>query len=72
MLQVLLTNLVLPLAVDVVKLYVKNTESKKDDKVLEVVQTGASYLANKGNNSVLQSTAKSLRESSMRNAQDSK
>ncbi|ADR33998.1 hypothetical protein Sulku_1335 [Sulfuricurvum kujiense DSM 16994] len=41
-----------PLAVELIKAYVKTTDSSKDDKVLEVVQTGCAYLAPRGNNTV--------------------
>lgn len=41
-----------PLAVELLKLYIKTTDSSKDDKVLEVVQTGCVYLAPKGNNTI--------------------
>jgi|GEM_PF-3622638 len=34
-----------PLAVELLKLYFKTTDTKKDDKVLEVVQQGCYYLA---------------------------
>ncbi len=63
--NIILTNLVLPLAVDTVKKYIDSTESKKDDKVLEVVQTGAKYLANKGNNNITLDLSKELDKKEM-------
>lgn len=63
--NIILTNLVLPLAVDTVKKYIDSTESKKDDKVLEVVQTGAKYLANKGNNTITLDLSKELDKKEM-------
>ena len=41
-----------PLAVNIFELYIRNSSSKKDDAVLEVVKRGASYLANKDNNNL--------------------
>ncbi|RXK01508.1 hypothetical protein CRV02_08340 [Arcobacter sp. CECT 8989] len=61
----ILTNFVLPLAVDTVKKYIDSTESKKDDKVLEVVQSGAKYLANKGNNTITLDLSKELDKKEM-------
>ena len=65
----LLKQLIIPLAVDSIKSYVKNTDSSKDDKVLEVVQVGASYLAKKTNNTVSKKVANSLESDSIRNKQ---
>jgi len=67
--NLLLTNLVVPLAVDGIKKYINSTESKKDDKVLELVQTGASYLAKKPNNTVDNVLASQLEDKSMRPVQ---
>ena len=40
-----------PLAVELLKAYFKTTDTKKDDKVLDVVQQGCYYLApNETNN----------------------
>jgi len=47
----LVGNLI-PYAIDIIVSYIKSTDSSKDDKVLEVVQLGAEYLANKDNNNV--------------------
>ncbi|MGM0518192.1 MAG: hypothetical protein ACQERD_00955 [Campylobacterota bacterium] len=63
--NMLLTNVVLPLAVETVKSYVKNSDSKKDDKVLDVVQTGANYLSKKDNNTVDKNTSNLLNKNSM-------
>jgi len=64
--NVLLTNLVLPLALDTVKSYINSTESKKDDKVLDIVQTGASYLAKKPNNDITSILAEQLESRKMK------
>jgi len=45
-------KLLLPFAFDMVKEYIKSTDSTKDDKVLNIVQEGASYLAVKDNNTL--------------------
>lgn len=67
--NLLLTNVVLPIAVDAVKKYINSTESKKDDKVLDLVQTGASYLANKSNNTLDNTLADMVKESKMKTLQ---
>ena len=64
--KLLLKQLVLPLAVNAVKSYVKNSDSDKDDKVLEVVQIGASYLAPKTNNTVSKNLALNIANDSMK------
>lgn len=68
--NLVLTNLVLPLAVDTVKKYINSTESKKDDKVLEVVQAGATYLADKPNNNVPKTYADVLKSCQMTKIQE--
>jgi hypothetical protein len=65
----LLTQVVLPIAVKSTIKYIESSETKKDDKVLEVVQKGASYLAYKHNNTVSVDTAKSLATDTMRQTQ---
>ncbi|MCK9373463.1 MAG: hypothetical protein M0P91_09705 [Sulfuricurvum sp.] len=45
-------TLLVPLAVEIIKMYTKNSDSKKDDKVLQVVQLGCTYLQPKNNNTV--------------------
>ncbi|RXJ82644.1 hypothetical protein [Arcobacter sp. F2176] len=62
-------SLLIDLGITLVKNYINSTESKKDDKVLELVQTGANYLANKPNNTVSTNTAVSLKNESMRKIQ---
>lgn len=72
MFESVLLKIVLPLAVDAVKSYVNNSESKKDDKILEMTQIGATYLAKKGNNNVRAIIADELNNSSMRTYQKAK
>lgn len=55
-----------PLAVELLKLYIKTSDSSKDDKVLEVVQTGCAYLAPKDNNTVNFGTVNVLDAHSMK------
>lgn len=45
-------NLILPLAVEIVKAYINSSSSKKDDLILETVKGGCSYLSAKDNNSL--------------------
>jgi hypothetical protein len=62
-------NLVVPLAVELVKAYVKSSSSTKDDKVLEIVQTGADYLAKKPNNNVSTEIIEPLKKCTMKKLQ---
>jgi hypothetical protein len=60
-----LVSLLMPFAVNMVKEYVKSTDSTKDDLVLSLTQDTAQYLCNKDNNSVTEYVAKSLASSQM-------
>jgi len=44
--QVMLLNL----GINLVKSYIESSDSKQDDKVLEVIKDGAKYLSSKDNN----------------------
>lgn len=57
-----LLNWLLPLAIEVIKGYIASTSSKSDDRVLEVVQKGASYLASKSNNDITNIEALNLKQ----------
>jgi hypothetical protein len=65
MFGLLLKQLVLPVAFEAVKIYINNSSSKKDDKVLELVQSGAEYLAQKPNNTLSQNEAQILKHAQM-------
>lgn len=45
-----LFSLLLPLAFRLIEGYIKNTDSKKDDMVLDIVKKGVCYLGSKDNN----------------------
>lgn len=47
-----LLNLLLPLGVSILKLYIESSSSKKDDLILSTVQDGCKYLELKDNNTV--------------------
>lgn len=47
-----LASIFLPLAVDLIRSYIKSSDSSKDDKILQVVQDGCYYLAPKKNNNL--------------------
>lgn len=68
----ILTNFLLPVAVKTVTKYIDSTESKNDDKVLELSKIGVEYLAKKGNNNVTKSIAKALKKTDMQQIQKSK
>ncbi|MDD2651732.1 MAG: hypothetical protein PHX44_01700 [Sulfurimonas sp.] len=42
----------MPLVFDLIRGYINSTSSKSDDEVLSIIQYGASYLANKDNNTL--------------------
>lgn len=65
MFGLLLKKLVLPVAFEAVKMYISNSSSKKDDKVLEIVQSGAEYLAQKPNNTLSTTDATILKQAQM-------
>lgn len=67
--KMLVTEVLLPQSVKVIKKYVASTDTKSDDKVLDIVQIGASYLAPKANNTISENLAESLLTDSMRNTQ---
>lgn len=62
-------NLIVPLAVELVKAYVNSSSSTKDDKVLEIVQTGAEYLSRKPNNTVSTEIIEPLKKCTMKKIQ---
>lgn len=45
-------KLFLPFAIDAIRAYVKSSDSKRDDKILQIAQETASYLSAKDNNTV--------------------
>ena len=55
-----LSSLLIPLAVEVIKSYVASSATNKDDKILEVVKTGAKYLADCPECSITDSQARFL------------
>jgi hypothetical protein len=62
-------NLIIPIAVELVKKYIDSTSSQKDDKVLEIVQTGAEYLSRKPNNTVSTQIIEPLKNCTMKKIQ---
>lgn len=72
MFSLLFTELILPVAVTAVKSYINSSETKKDDKVLEIVQKGAIYLSEQPNNTVSQNLAYTINSEVMRPIQNSK
>lgn len=52
-----LFSFLLPIAIDLIKGYIRSSDSKKDDLVLDIVKDGVCYLADKDNNSVDNITA---------------
>jgi len=65
MFAVLLKQLVLPVAFEAVKLYISNSSSKKDDKVLELVQECSEYLSKRSNNTFSTTDAAIVKQAKM-------
>jgi len=61
MLQMFLLNL----GISLITKYIKSSSSSNDDKVLEVVKSGAKYLANKTNNDLSSELADTIIDSVM-------
>lgn len=45
-------SFLLPLAIELIKGYIRSSDSKKDDMVLDIVKEGVCYLGVKDNNNV--------------------
>ncbi len=58
-------NALIPLSVKVVKAYTSNTETKFDDKILDLSKDAVGYLAVNTNNTVTKVLAESLCDSNM-------
>ena len=65
-------QLFIQLGLFAMKEYSKNTDSKQDDKILEIVQLGASYLAPKANNDMTKTISNVLNSLDMKQTQRSK
>ena len=61
-LKQVLINLFIPLATKTITEYIKNTETKKDDKILEVAKLSINYLAENSNNTVSKEISKALND----------
>lgn len=59
-------SLILPLAINIITKVIESTDSKQDDKILDVVKIGASYLAVKDNNSLNYSMSKEIKKVKMK------
>lgn len=57
-----LFTLLLPLAIDVVRMYIKSSDTTKDDQILNVVQDGCRYLAPKDSNDLSPELSKKIQK----------
>lgn len=64
-LKQVLINLFIPLATKTIMEYIKNSESKQDDKILEVAKLSINYLAENSNNTVSKEISKALNDCSI-------
>ncbi len=62
-------QLFIQLGLFAMKEYAKNTDSKQDDKILEVVQLGAKYLQPKANNTMTEFDSNVLSRVKMKQTQ---
>jgi hypothetical protein len=62
-------SLLIELGITLVKSYIKSSESKKDDKILDIVKTGADYLSKKPNNTLDTYTSDNLSQKKMKTIQ---
>ena len=61
-----LLTLFLPLAIDIVRMYIKSSDTTKDDQILNVVQDGCRYLAPKENNNLSPEISKKIQKTQFR------
>lgn len=72
-LKQVLINLFIPLATKTITEYIKNTETKQDDKILEVAKLSINYLSENSNNTVTKEISNALNHCSIiSNCQKSK
>lgn len=62
----LLLDLIVPIAVQIIKSYIESSSSKKDDLILSTVKEGCSYLAPKDNNDVNYIMSAAINSASMK------
>ena len=60
-----LINMFIPLATKTITEYIKNTETKQDDKILEVAKLSINYLSENTNNTVTKEISKVLNDCSI-------
>lgn len=71
-LKQIVVNIFVPVAVKTVTEYVKNTDTKKDDKILQIAKLSTEYLAEQTNNTVTKKIADELNVCTSVNCQKSK
>ena len=66
-------NIIVPIASKIITYYIKTTETKKDDELLELAKTTIKYFADNTNNTVTTEISKALNDCSIiSNCQKSK
>ncbi len=63
----MILQLVFPFLLDMLKEYIASTDTTQDDKVLSIVQEGASYLALSENNTLQKADSKVIEKAEMCN-----
>lgn len=72
LLKQILINILIPIAVKTVKEYVKTTDTKKDDKLLEIAKLSTEYLSEQNTNTVTKVIAENLNNCTAVKCQKSK
>ncbi len=65
-------NLLIPVATKTISEYIKTTDTKKDDKLLEVSKLAIDYLAEQSNNTITKEISNALSNCNMITCQKSK
>ena len=71
-LKQLIINIFIPIAVKTVKEYIKTTDTKKDDKLLEIAKLSTEYLSEQNTNTVTKVIAENLNNCTAVKCQKSK
>lgn len=71
-LKQIIINIFIPIAVKTVKEYIKTTDTKKDDKLLEIAKLSTEYLSEQNTNTVTKVIAENLNNCTALKCQKSK
>lgn len=72
LIQIFLINNLLPLSIKIINAYINSTDTKNDDKILEVSKIAVDYLAESSNNTVSKKISDTLKNCTTVQCQKSK